>query len=389
MPLPPLVDPGPPLTAAERARFSRHLLMPGIGERGQRRLRRARVLVVGAGGLGSPVLLYLAAAGVGTLGIVDDDVVEPSNLQRQVVHADADVGRAKTASAADAVRALDPLVTVVEHRVRLTAATAPGVLSGYDVVVDGTDTFATRFLLDDACALAGLPLVWGAVLRFDAQVSLFWADPPATSGCAGVRYRDVLGTPPAPGTVPSCAEAGVLGAVCGVVGSTMAVEVVKLLTGTGEPLLGRVLVLDALGGRWREVPVHPRPGGHPATALADLPDACPSGEALPTITAPELAARLAARARGGDDLDLVDVREPAEHALVAVPGARLVPRSAFLDGSAFRDLDPGRPLVLHCRSGARSAEVLALVRARGFDAVHLAGGILAWVDEVDPTLPRY
>jgi len=389
MPLPPLVDPGPPLTPAERARFSRHVLIPELGEVGQRRLRNARVLVVGAGGLGSPVLLYLAAAGVGTIGVVDDDVVDPSNLQRQVVHGEQDVGRPKVTSAAETVRSVNPLVRVVEHRVRLTAATVADVVAGYDVVVDGTDNFPTRYLVNDACVLAGTPLVWGAVLRFDAQVAVFWAAPPAGSGYPAVQYRDLFPQPPAPGTVPSCAEAGVLGVVCGSVGSMMATEVVKLVTGLGDPLLGRVLVLDALGGRWRELPVRPDPHGTPVTRLVDAPEVCEVAPALPTITAAALAARLAARERGADDLDLVDVREPAEHALVAIPGSRLLPRGAFLDGSAFADLDPARPLVLHCKSGIRSAEVLALVRQRGFDAVHLDGGVLAWVDEVDPALPRY
>lgn len=388
MPLPPLVDVGPPLSPQERARYSRHLLIPGVGEAGQRRLRNARVLVVGAGGLGSPVLLYLAAAGVGTIGIVDDDVVDASNLQRQVVHGETDVGRPKVASAAESVRSVNPLVEVVQHEVRLDSATISDVVAGYDIVVDGTDNFPTRYLVNDACVLAGKPLVWGAVLRFDAQVSVFWAAPPPDSGYPGVHYRDVFPDPPAPGSVPSCAEAGVLGVVCGAVGSMMAAEVVKLVTGLGEPLLGRVQVLDALAGRWREIPVRPDPTGSPVTKLVDLAETCPVPD-LPTITARELAARLAARERGTDDFDLVDVREPAEHALVAIPGARLLPKARFLDGSAFAGLDPTRPLVLHCKAGTRSADVLTLVRGRGFDAVHLDGGVLAWVDDVDPALPRY
>jgi adenylyltransferase/sulfurtransferase len=277
----------------------------------------------------------------------------------------------------------------VEHRVRLTAATVADVVAGYDVVVDGTDNFPTRYLVNDACVLAGMPVVWGAVLRFDAQVSVFWAAPPPGSGYPAVQYRDVFPEPPAPGTVPSCAEAGVLGVVCGAVGSMMAAEAVKLITGLGDPLLGRMLVLDALGGRWRELPVRPDPRGVPVTGLTDLDEVCEVGPPLPTITARALAGRLAARERGTDDLDLVDVREPAEHALVAIPGARLLPKGSFLDGSAFAQLDPARSLVLHCKSGIRSAEVLALVRRRGFDAVHLEGGVLAWVDDVDPALPRY
>ncbi|WP_449385145.1 ThiF family adenylyltransferase [Cellulomonas soli] len=408
MPLPPLVEPAAPLSAAERTRYSRHLLVPGIGELGQRRLRNARVLVVGAGGLGSPVLLYLAAAGVGTLGIVDGDVVDESNLQRQVVHAADSVGRAKVDSAAQAVRRCDPSVTVVTHGVRLDASNALQILHGYDLVVDGTDTFATRYLVADACALTGTPLVWGSVLRFDGQVSVFWSAPPAGHGYEAIGYRDVFARPPAPGEVPSCAEAGVLGAVCGAVGSAMAVEVLKLVVGFGEPLLGRVATYDALSARWREVPVRPDPHGRPVTALRDLDQTCaltrpgtPStaddplpggqpGTALRTLSAPELAALLSARERGEVDVDVVDVRERAEHDLVAIPGARLLPLSGLRSGEGLASLDPARPLVLHCKVGQRSAEAGALLQARGFaDVRHLAGGILAWIDEVDPSLPRY
>ncbi|MGN8245437.1 ThiF family adenylyltransferase [Cellulomonas soli] len=408
MPLPPLVEPAGPLTAAERTRYSRHLLVPGIGELGQRRLRNARVLVVGAGGLGSPVLLYLAAAGVGTLGIADDDVVDESNLQRQVVHASDAVGRAKVDSAADAVRRTDPSVTVVTHHLRLDASNALQVLDGYDLVVDGTDTFATRYLVADACTLTGTPLVWGSVLRFDGQVAVFWSDPPAGHGYPAVTYRDVFAHPPAPGEVPSCAEAGVLGAVCGAVGSAMAVEALKLIVGFGDPLLGRVATYDALRARWREVPVRPDPHAHRVTALSDLDATCavpptdlgaptPPGEASErgtvgsrTLTAPELAALLAARARGESDLELLDVREAAEHELVSIPGARLLPLSALRTGGGLTSLDPSRPLVLHCKGGQRSAQALQVLHQHGFtDVRHLQGGILAWIDQVDPSLPRY
>ncbi|WP_129338313.1 ThiF family adenylyltransferase [Cellulomonas endophytica] len=402
----PLVEPGPELDADGRRRWARHALVPEIGLEGQRRLRAARVLVVGAGGLGSPALLYLAAAGVGTLGVVDDDVVEVSNLQRQVVHGTADVGRPKVESARDAVAALDPGVRVVVHPERLTADNAAAVLAGYDLVLDGTDTFESRYLVGDTCAALGVPHVWGSVLRFDGQVSVFWSSPPAALGPA-VTLRDVFPEPPPPGTVPSCAEAGVLGVVCGAVGSAMALEAVKLVCGIGEPLLGRVLVLDALSHRWREVPVAPDPGrvtpdpsviagGAPGArtagaVLAGPAAAPPAAAALPAVTARELAALLAERDAGTADVDLVDVRDPAEHALVAIPGARLVPKDRLLaPGGIARHLDPARPLVLHCRSGARSAEVLVAVREAGHrDARHLAGGLLAWVDEVDPSLPRY
>ncbi|GAA3820903.1 molybdopterin-synthase adenylyltransferase MoeB [Cellulomonas soli] len=402
MALPPLVEPAPELSAAERTRYSRHLLVPGIGTLGQRRLRNARVLVVGAGGLGSPVLLYLAAAGVGTIGVVDDDDVEVSNLQRQVVHGTADLGRPKVDSAADAVRRADPSVSVVTHHVRIDASNALELLAAYDLVVDGTDTFATRYLVADACALTGIPLVWGSVLRFDGQVSVFWSRPPAGHGYEAVTYRDVFARPPAPGEVPSCAEAGVLGAVCGAVGTAMAVEVVKLLLGIGEPLLGRVATYDALTARWREVPVRPDPHAVAVTGLVDLDASCAvpaastpgptadsPGAGGTSVTAIELAALLAARERGEVDLDVVDVREQAEHDLVAVPGARLVPLARVREDDRT-GLDPARPLVLLCKSGARSALALRLLHDRGFaDVRHLDGGILAWIDQVDPSLPRY
>lgn len=395
MALPPLVEPAAVLTPGEVQRYAGHVMLPGVGHEGQRRLKNARVLVVGAGGLGSPVLLYLAAAGVGTIGVVDYDVVDASNLQRQVLHGTPDVGRSKTARAREAVQRLNPLVRVNVHDLRLDAATALDTLRGYDLVVDGTDNFATRYLVNDACVLLGLPLVWGSIHRFDGQTCVFWADPPAGHGYEGVHYRDVFPHPPAPGTVPSCAEGGVLGALCGAIGSVMAGEVVKLITGIGEPLLGRLLTFDALTTRWREVPVRPDPDGAPIGALKDIALQCAAGvppapaPAARTISAAGLADRLASRDRGTDDFDLVDVREQHEYDLVAIPGARLVPRGGFLDGSAFALLDPTRPLILHCRSGVRSAEVLSLARAAGFDAVHLAGGVLAWVEQIEPHKPCY
>lgn len=393
MPIPPLVEPGAPLTAEQVQRYSRHLLLPQLGADGQRRLRNARVCVIGAGGLGAPVLLYLAAAGVGRLGIVDFDVVETTNLQRQVVHGWADVGRPKVDSASDAVHAVDTGVEVVAHHERLTEENVDAVLSGYDLVIDGTDNFPTRYLVNDSCVRLGLPEVWGSVFRFDAQVSVFWGRPPAGAPVPAVQLRDLFPAPPAPGTVPSCAEGGVLGALCGQVGSMMATEAVKLLTGIGEPLLGRVLVLDALAARWSEIPVRGRSAG--------LRDSLDAGTAVPgpvvpgpaaadpdTITARELAALLAGpEARRPD---VVDVREAAERAIVAIPGSRLIPLGRFLDGSALSEIPQDREVVLHCRSGARSAQALAVLQAAGFEGVvHLAGGILAWVDDVDPALPRY
>lgn len=405
MPLPPLVEPGPPLPVDQVRRYSRHLIIPDVGMAGQRRLAAARVLVVGAGGLGSPALMYLAAAGVGTIGVLDDDVVDESNLQRQVVHGQSDLGRPKVDSARDTVAEINPHVTVVPHRERLDASNALEVFAGYDLVLDGTDNFATRYLVSDACELLGIPYVWGSIFRFDGQVSVFWADPPAAadgSPVAGITYRDVYPTPPPPGAVPSCAEGGVLGVLCAAIGSVMVTEAVKLVCGIGEPLLGRLMVFDALGMTWRTLRVRPDPRREPVTGLADYQAFC----GLPvvpdegaTVDAVELAGWLAERDRGERSFALVDVREPGEREIVAVPGAVLVPVGRFRTGEAFAelaDLVPvagdgrGPRLVLHCKSGARSAEALALARAAGYaDAVHLAGGVLAWVDRVDPALPTY
>lgn len=380
--IPPLVGPGPPLTAAERARYARHLLLPEIGELGQRRLRAARVAVVGAGGLGAPVLAYLAAAGVGRLGIIDDDVVDVTNLQRQVIHGHADVGRPKVASAAESVRAIDPGVEVVEHGLRLDEATVD-LLADYDVVVDGADNFPTRYLVADACARLGLPEVWGSVLRFDAQVSVFWASPPAGSGVAGVQLRDVFPQPPPDGEVPSCAVAGVLGALCGQVGSLMATEVVKLVTGAGRPLLGRIAVLDALGGTWREVPLRPSgPVGAPAPAVSAVARD-PADASAPVVGPRELAALLSA-----DAVTLLDVREPAERAIVTIPGPQLAIPVGDLAARAD-EVPRGRRVVVYCRSGARSARAARFLASLGYDAANLTGGVLAWADDVDPTLPRY
>ncbi|PFG39309.1 adenylyltransferase/sulfurtransferase [Georgenia soli] len=401
-----LVEPGPPLTREQVQRYSRHLLLGQLGEAGQRRLLAARVLVMGAGGLGSPVLQYLAAAGVGHVTIVDDDVVDPSNLQRQVIHSTADVGRPKVDSAAAHVRALNPDVEVTTHHLRLDAANARELLAGHDLVIDGTDNFPTRYLVNDVCAELGIPLVWGSILRFDAQVSVFWS-----RGEPAVTLRDLFPTPPPEGTTPSCGQAGVLGAMCGQVGSIMAAEAVKLITGTGDPLLGRVLVLDVLGARWSELPVRPRPGRHdlPRTVEAlgydpspgadgpAAPDGGTSAGALPAITARDLARRLSERERGTDDFVLLDVRETPERGIVTIPGAVSVPLAEVLadpDGVVHR-LDLGHPggvareLVVHCRSGQRSAQAVRALTDAGARAVNVEGGVLAWVTDVDPTLPSY
>ncbi|MGP7959269.1 ThiF family adenylyltransferase [Sanguibacter sp. A247] len=405
----PLVEPGPALSGAQAARYARHLALPEVGAEGQRRLLAARVLVVGAGGLGSPVLLYLAAAGVGTLGIVDDDVVDVSNLQRQVIHTTADVGRSKVESAADAVRALNPDVTVVTHDVRLGPENALSILSGYDLVVDGADNFATRYLVGDACAELGLPCVWGAVLGGHGQVSTFWAAPP---GGDGVEYRDVFPTPPAPGSVASCSTAGVLGAVCAAVGSMLTLEVVRLVCGA-RTLLGRLLVLDAWGATWRELPVRGTPGGRPlGRDLAAAVEACgvPSGAANgadaggATVVhkpegvggvAPDAAGATPGAAAAGTGVidvdaladvlaagtcDVVDVRSREEFTAYGIAGVRSVPLEKFEDGTAF--VGPGAvqaPLVVLCELDARALHAAALAREAGVaDVRSVAGGVVAW-----------
>ncbi|HET8589325.1 MAG TPA: adenylyltransferase/sulfurtransferase MoeZ [Nakamurella sp.] len=384
--LPPLVEPAAELTRQEVQRYSRHLIIPEVGVTGQRRLKNARVLVVGAGGLGSPALLYLAAAGVGTLGILDFDTVDESNLQRQVIHGQSDLGRSKARSAAESVAEVNPLVRTVLHEQQLSADNALEIFSGYDLILDGTDNFATRYLVNDACVLLGKPYVWGSIFRFEGQVSVFWA-------VHGPQYRDLYPTPPPPGMVPSCAEGGVLGVLCASIGSVMVTEAIKLITGIGRSLLGRLMVYDALEMTYRTVTVRRDPAGEPVTGLIDYETFCgvstPEAAAAAaghTITAGELKRRI----DGGSRLLLVDVREPAEHEIVSIPGSVLIPKDRILSGEALADLPQDRPIVLHCKSGARSAECLAALHAAGFaDAVHVGGGVLAWVDQVDPSLPRY
>ncbi|STX07082.1 molybdopterin-synthase adenylyltransferase MoeB [Kocuria rosea] len=389
-PLPPLVEPGPELTREELERYARHLTLPGIGTLGQRRLRNARVLVVGAGGLGSPALQYLAAAGIGTLGIVDDDVVALSNLQRQVVHTTADVGRPKAVSAAEAVTALNPLVEVRTHPVRLDADNAVDIIGGYDLVLDGADNFATRYVVSDAAALTRTPCVWGSILRFEGQVSVFWAG-------HGPTYRDLYPEAPPDGEVPSCAEGGVFGMLPATVGAVMVTEAVKLVTGTGEPLLGRVLLHDALAMTWREMRLTPDPDAVPVTAVARPAAVCalPGADASETVGAAELARLLERRERGEAFFALVDVREDWERELVAIDGAVPVPLQEILDRGADA-LPPearGTDLVLHCKAGARSATALAALRSfyagREERVRHLEGGVLAWAAQVDPDQPVY
>lgn len=391
MTLPALVQPAAELSREEVERYSRQLIIPAVGVLGQRRLKNARVLVIGAGGLGSPALMYLAAAGVGTLGIVDFDRVDASNLQRQVIHRTADVGRPKTESAADAVASINPLVTVIQHAERLDSGNALAVIAGYDLVLDGTDNFATRYLVNDACVLAGKPCVWGSIFRFEGQASVFWAE-------HGPHYRDVYPVPPPPGAVPSCAEGGVLGVLCATIGSVMVTETIKLICGIGEPLVGRLLIYDALELSFRTVNVRRDPHGDPITSLIDYEQFCAGGTvatqdsdnvAAHTISATELKRRLDA----GEDLLVIDVRDPAEREIVKIDGSTLIPVGDLVSGSALPQLSwlaGDRPVVLQCKSGARSALALKALHRAGFaDAAHLQGGILAWIDEVDPSLSRY
>ncbi|WP_375164658.1 molybdopterin-synthase adenylyltransferase MoeB [Arthrobacter sp.] len=384
----PLVEPAEGLSAQEVERYSRHLIIPEIGTMGQRRLKNAKVLVIGAGGLGSPALLYLAAAGVGTLGIIDDDVVDLSNLQRQVIHGVADVGRPKIESARDAVAALNPLVDVRLHNVRLDASNALELFADYDLILDGADNFATRYLVNDAAAILGKPYVWGSIFRFDGQVSVFWEK-------HGPTYRDLYPEAPPAGSVPSCGEGGVFGMLCAAVGSLMVTEAVKLITGVGRSLLGRVALFDALGGSWREIKVSKDPAAEPITALTDyeafcgiLPASSTANEN--TITAKQLATMLAARKAGLKEFDLVDVRESGEHDIVSIDGSVLIPQGRILAGEAWSELPQDRDIVFHCKAGTRSAAVLAAAKKAGYERVsHLDGGILAWVKDVEPGKPVY
>lgn len=386
--LDPLVEPAAGLTPDEVERYSRHLIIPEIGALGQRRLKNAKVLVIGAGGLGAPALLYLAAAGVGTIGIVDDDVVDLSNLQRQVIHGVSDVGRPKIESARDAIAELNPLVDVRLHNLRLDASNALELFSGYDLILDGADNFATRYLVNDAAAILGKPYVWGSIFRFDGQVSVFWEK-------HGPTYRDLYPEAPPAGSVPSCGEGGVFGMLCAAVGSLMVTEAVKLITGVGRSLLGRVALFEALGGSWREIRVSKDPAAEPITELTDYEAFCgiaPTAEADTehTVTATQLATMLASRKAGLKDFELVDVRESGEYDIVRIDGAKLIPQGRILAGEAWDELPQDRDIVFHCKAGTRSANVLAAARQAGYQRVsHLDGGILAWVRDVEPDKPVY
>ena len=388
--LPPLVEPAAELTTDEIARYSRHLIIPDVGGDGQKRLKNAKVLVIGAGGLGSPALLYLAAAGVGTLGIVEFDEVDASNLQRQIIHGESDIGRSKADSAQDSIREINSGVTVHLHKIRLEPENAVELFEQYDLIVDGTDNFATRYLVNDAAVLAGKPYVWGSIYRCEGQVSVFWEDAPDGRG---INYRDLYPEAPPPGMVPSCAEGGVLGVLCASIGSIMVTEAIKLLTGIGDPLLGRLMVYDALDMTYRTIKLRRDPERQPITELIDYEAFCGvvsdegvAAAAGSTITARELKELL----DSGKDIELIDVREPVEWDIVHIEGAKLIPKDRILSGEVLADLPQNRPIVLHCKTGIRSAEVLAALKKAGFsDATHVQGGIVAWANQVDTSLPVY
>jgi sulfur-carrier protein adenylyltransferase/sulfurtransferase len=384
------------LSAEETLRYARHLVLPEVGPAGQRKLRGARVLLVGAGGLGSPVSLYLAAAGVGTLGLVEFDVVDATNLQRQILHGTSDIGRKKLDSARDRLREINPHVAVEGYEERLTSGNALGILDGYDVVVDGTDNFPTRYLVNDACVILGKPNVYGSIFRFEGQNSVFWGE-------RGPCYRCLFAEPPPPGLVPSCAEGGVLGVVPGIVGTIQAMETIKLLLGLGDSLVGRLLILDAMRMRFREMRLRKDPdcpvcGENPRIReLIDYERFCGyepeprEGDAMEEQATPEITAtELKERLDRGEKLTIIDVREPHEWDIgnLEPQGAKLIPLGDLPDRQ--EEIDRDATIVLQCRSGARSERALHFLRARGYERLYnLKGGILAWSDEVDPSIPKY
>ncbi len=386
----------PSLTNDEIARYSRHLIMPEVGMEGQRRLKAARVLMIGTGGLGAPTGMYLAAAGVGTLGIVDFDVVDASNLQRQIVHGTKDVGRPKIESARDRLSDINPNVKIEAYETRLTSENALELFREYDMVVDGTDNFPTRYLVNDACVLTGKPNVYGSIFRFEGQASVFWA-------ARGACYRCLYPEPPPPGLVPSCAEGGVLGVLPGIVGAIQANEAIKLILGGGEPLINRLLLFDAWKLRFRELklrkdPACPVCGESPTVReLIDYEEFCglrpPAAQTntlteetrMEEITATELKQRL----DSGDDLQLIDVREPNEYDIARIPGTKLIPLGQVAE--RMGELEEGRETVVHCKGGVRSAKAIEALTRAGFKGklVNLKGGITAWSNDVDPSVPKY
>ena len=394
--LPPLVAPAAELTVDEVRRYSRHIIIPDVGMDGQKRLKNAKVLCVGAGGLGSPTLMYLAAAGVGTLGIVEFDTVDESNLQRQIIHGQSDIGKSKAVSAAESVREINPLITVNIHETRLDNDNVMELFSQYDLIVDGTDNFATRYMVNDACVLLNKPYIWGSIYRFDGQASVFWSE-------YGPCYRCLYPEPPPPGMVPSCAEGGVLGVLCASIGSIQVNEAIKVLTGIGEPLVGSLIVYDALEMSYRKIKVRKDPNcaicspNPTVTELIDYDYFCGavSDEAKDaivdsTISVRQLEEMLNERDRGERDFMLIDVREQNEYDIVSIPGSVLIPKNEFLMGDGLAKLPTDKPVIFHCKVGGRSAEVLAVAKGAGFsDATHVGGGVLAWVSQIEPDKPSY
>ncbi|MFT4263132.1 MAG: adenylyltransferase/sulfurtransferase MoeZ [Nocardioides sp.] len=404
MSVPPLVEPAAELTIDEVRRYSRHLIIPDVGMAGQKRLKNAKVLVIGAGGLGSPALLYLAAAGVGTLGIVEFDEVDESNLQRQIIHKQSTIGQPKATSAAAAIAEVNPYVDVVIHDERLDNDNVFGIFEGYDLIVDGTDNFATRYMVNDAAYFLKIPYVWGSIYRFDGQASVFAPTLVEDAPC----YRCLYPEPPPPGMVPSCAEGGVLGVLCASIGSIQVNEAIKLLTGIGDPAIGKLVVYDALELEWRKVRIRKDPncalcGEHPTvTGLVDYDVFCGAvsedaaeAAAGSTISVGTLEHWIKEKEEGSRDFVLVDVREPNEYEINKIPGSVLIPKGEFLTGAALEPLgeltgNGQKQLVFHCKSGVRSAEVLAIAKGAGYaDAVHVGGGVVAWVNQIDPGQPSY
>ena len=382
----------PELNTDDLARYSRHLILPEVGMEGQRKLKAAKVLCVGTGGLGSPMAFYLAAAGIGTLGMVDFDVVDASNLQRQIIHSTKDIGRKKLDSAAEKLLALNPALNVVKHDTMLSSANALDILKDYDIVADGTDNFPTRYLVNDACVLLGKPNVYGSIFRFEGQASIFATE-------EGPCYRCLYPEPPPPGLVPSCAEGGVLGILPGLVGVIQATEVIKLILGNGQPLIGRLLLVDALNMRFRELKLRKNPecpvcGDHPTvTQLIDYQQFCgivpetPQEKnmknGIPQISVTELKRRIDT----GEDVQLIDVREPYEYQIAQI-GGKLIPQNEVPQRLA--EIDRNREVVVHCRSGARSQRIAEFLAQNGYPQVsNVAGGILAWSDEIDPKVQKY
>ena len=372
------------LSSEERGRYARHLMLPELGVEGQEHLKKASVLCVGAGGLGSSLLLYLAAAGVGRLGIVDGDLVEVSNLQRQVIHGTASIGSSKARSAANRIADLNPLCQVEVHEYMLDSHNALDLIGSYDLVCDGSDNFPTRFLVNDACVLKARPLIYGSVQRFDGQVSVFNRNPDSPN------YRDLLPEPPPAGAVPSCSEAGVMGVMPGLIGLLQATEAIKLITGIGDCLDGRLLVVDALRMRFRELTLRPDPSRPPIEQLIDYGQLCrPEAPAMNSISVIDLKALLDS---GAEDVVLVDVRNPPEADVATIPGGKLIPLAQIEDGEAIdqiRGLAADQRLFVHCKMGGRSARAVELLAQQGIIATNVTGGIDAWSQQVDPSVPRY